>query len=140
MTAAATWHRVTVALPTGDLRRAFEFYRDGIGLRLAVPTDGDQMPEPVEFTLNAGTRLMIVPTVGFAWVVGGNSVAEPGVSECVVSLVMETEAEVDKFVAGARAAGASVFTAPGRQPWGYAGAFRDLDGHAWMVVKADRPA
>lgn len=23
---------------------------------------------------------------------------------------------------------------PGRQPWGYAGAFADPDGHLWMIT------
>ena len=34
----------------------------------------------------------------------------------------------------ALAAGAAPVTAPGRQPWGYAGAFADPDGHVWMVT------
>ncbi|MDG4836313.1 hypothetical protein O7631_07275 [Micromonospora sp. WMMD967] len=31
------------------------------------------------------------------------------------------------------AAGADVVTEPTTQPWGYAGAFADPDGHLWMV-------
>ena len=34
----------------------------------------------------------------------------------------------------ALAAGAEPVTAPGRQPWGYAGVFADPDGHVWMVT------
>jgi uncharacterized glyoxalase superfamily protein PhnB len=33
----------------------------------------------------------------------------------------------------ALSAGADVVTPPGPQPWGYAGAFTDPDGHMWMV-------
>lgn len=132
--------RVTIALPTRDLRRAFEFYRDGLRLPLSVPAGGDEMPEPVDFAIGAGVHLMIVPADGFGWVIGDNTVAGAGVSECVVSLGVNTEAEVGELIENARAAGASVIAAPGQQPWGYSASFRDLDGHVWMVIVTDRPS
>ncbi|ATB48707.1 VOC family protein [Corallococcus macrosporus] len=126
---------VVVSLPTRDLARAFRFYREGLGFRLvAEPADGS-MPEPVHFSLNAGVSLMLIPTGGFGWVAGGNTVAEQGVSECILSLSLATEAEVDAFVAKARAAGAGIPSEPGRKPWGYSGTFKDPDGHVWMLEK-----
>ena len=41
---------------------------------------------------------------------------------------------------GAHQAGAEVVTEPGRQPWGYADAFADPDGHVWMVTAESLPA
>jgi glyoxalase/bleomycin resistance protein/dioxygenase superfamily protein len=40
---------------------------------------------------------------------------------------------VDEAIQRAQVAGADVITPPGQQPWGYAGAFADPDGHIWMV-------
>lgn len=124
--------RIIISLPTSDLRRAFTFYRDGLGLSLATPGDG--MPEPVVFALNTGAHLMIVPRDGFSWVLGGNKVADPGVSECVVGLHAETRAEVDAFAERAEKAGATVNAAPAEKPWGYSASFLDLDGHLWLMV------
>ncbi|MFP2957365.1 VOC family protein [Myxococcus sp. 1LA] len=124
---------VVVSLPTRDLARAFRFYREGLGFRLVAETADGSMPEPVHFALNAGVSLMLIPTGGFGWVAGGNTVAEQGVSECILSLSLETEAQVDAFVAKARAAGADIPSEPGQKPWGYSGTFKDPDGHVWML-------
>ncbi|QQR41881.1 VOC family protein [Myxococcus xanthus] len=122
-----------MSLPTRELKRAFHFYREGLGFRLVVETADGAMPEPVHFTLNAGVSLMLIPTGGFGWVAGGNKVAEQGVSECILSLSLETEAQVDALIARAREAGAEVPAPPGKQPWGYSGTFKDPDGHVWML-------
>jgi uncharacterized protein len=50
-----------------------------------------------------------------------------------------TDAGVDELVERAQRAGAEIVTAPGQQPWGYAGAFADPDGHVWMVTSASLP-
>jgi uncharacterized glyoxalase superfamily protein PhnB len=128
--------RVTVSLPTGDLRRAFEFYRDGLGLQLVGELRGDQLPEPVQFLLDARTHLMLVPTGGFGWVLGKDKrVAEAGVSECVLGLALASKAELDALVERARAAGATIGVEPGQQPWGYSANLRDPDGHVWLLVQ-----
>lgn len=133
------WSSVIVSVPTADLRRSFRFYREGLGLELAVPTDGDDMPEPVEFLITDQTRLMVVPSDGFGWVIGHNEVAAAGVSECVIGVGLATEADVDDLVRKAAAAGGAVVTPPGPQPWGYSGAFSDPDGHIWIVTVTDAP-
>ena len=125
---------VTVALPTEDLRRAFLFYRDGIGLDLAdAPQEGSDMPEPVAFVLHGRANLMLIPTGGFSWVSRGNAVASRGVSECIVSVGVQSRGEVDELVTKAREAGAEVADPPREEAWGYSGAFKDPDGHVWMV-------
>jgi predicted lactoylglutathione lyase len=121
-----------ISLPTKNLRRAYEFYRHGLGFALAVP--GDDMPEPVLFAINPGAQLMLVPADGFSWVLAGNTVAEPGVSECIVGFAAGTKAEVKHFIEKATDAGATMAAAPSEKPWGYSGSFRDLDGHLWMVT------
>jgi predicted lactoylglutathione lyase len=125
--------KVTVSLPTNDLRKAFLFYRDGIGLGVAGVTD-DDMPEPVEFVVRDGIHLMLVPADGFSWVTQGNDVAAKGDSECIINVGVETREEVDALIEKAREAGGEAPDPPGQQPWGYTGYFKDLDGHLWMAV------
>ena len=93
----------------------------------------DGVPEPLQFVLNDGVRLMLIPTGGFGWVIGDHEVAPPKQSECIMNLEAATTAGVDEIVERAHRAGAEIVTAPAQQPWGYAGAFVDPDGHLWMV-------
>lgn len=100
----------------------------------------DGVPEPLQFALNDGVRLMLVPADGFGWVIGDHEVAQRGHSECVLSLVTETQTGVDELIKRAQQAGADIVTEPAQQPWGYAGAFADPDGHVWMVTPEPVPS
>ncbi|GAB3506659.1 VOC family protein [Amycolatopsis cihanbeyliensis] len=126
---------IVLALPIADRGTSFEFYRAALGLAALGEPAEDGMPEPLRFAVNDGLHLMLVPTEGFGWVVGGREVAGRGTSECLLGLSASTEAEVNRIVQRAAEAGAEVVLAPGQQPWGYAGTFADPDGHAWMVTK-----
>lgn len=127
---------VIVSLPIADRSTSYRFYRDGLGFQpIGEPAD-DGVPEPLQFELNSGARLMLVPAGGFGWVIGNHEVAPQGQSECVLNLTAESEADVDATVERARGAGAAIITEPGRQPWGYVGVFADPDGHLWMVTAA----
>ncbi|MFC8301209.1 VOC family protein [Micromonospora orduensis] len=128
-----TFAPVTVSLPIADRPTSYRFYRDGLGLDAVGELADDGLPEPLQFAVNDGLRLMLIPSGGFGWVIGGNEVAARGQSECVLSLDVASPAEADALVERARAAGAQVVTEPAAQPWGYAGTFADPDGHLWMV-------
>ena len=131
---------IVVSLPIADRRTSYAFYRDGLGFAVVGEPAEDGVPEPLQFALNEGVRLMLVPTGGFGWVIGGRSVAPSESSECLLSLGAATDAEVVDAITRAQKAGAEVVTAPGPQPWGYAGAFADPDGHVWMVTSAPLPS
>jgi predicted lactoylglutathione lyase len=129
-----TVRQSTVCLPTRDLRAAFLFYRDGLGLPVAgVPEGSDEMPEPVRFTLTPGTTLMLIPTGGFDWVTPGNEVAAPGVSECLLSISVADADEVDEVVRRAEKAGGELVSGPDIPIMRQSRWFRDLDGHLWLV-------
>ena len=100
---------------------------------------GDGVPGPLQFHLNDGHRLMLIPIGGFGWVVGNREVAQSGHSECFISITAGREAGVDELVQNAQRAGGEIVTEPAKQPWGYAGAFADMDGHVWQVTAASPP-
>ncbi|MFG3256114.1 VOC family protein [Streptomyces sp. NPDC048172] len=125
---------VTVSLPIADRPVSYRFYREALGFEpLGEPAE-DGVPEPLQFAVNDGLRLMLIPSGGFGWVIGGHEVAPRGRSECLLAFEADGEAGVDAAVRRARDAGGEVVTAPGPQPWGYAGVFADPDGHVWMVT------
>ena len=124
---------VVVSLPIADRRTSFTFYRDGLGFAALGEPWGNGIPEPLQFALNDGVRVMLIPTGVFDRITGDHQVAPGGTSECVLVLATGTDEGVDEVIQRAQAAGADVITPPGQQPWGYAGAFADPDGHLWMV-------
>jgi uncharacterized protein len=130
---------VIVSLPIADRRTSFAFYGEGLGFDAIGKVADDGVPEPLQFALNEGMLLMLIPTGGFGWVIGDREVAGRGQSECVFSLRAETEADVDALVERAHRAGGEIVTRPGRQPWGYTGTFADPDGHLWMVTSEPFP-
>ena len=125
-----TYSRVVVSLPTADRRTAFEFYREVFVVEGVGEIAKDGVPEPLQFDLNDGMRLMFIPRRGFGWVTGDHKVAGRGHSECLLSF----SGDVDEVIARARAAGAEIVFEPGDHGWGYVGAFADPDGHLWMVT------
>ncbi len=127
---------VAVALPTEDRRRSFKFYAEGLGLDPIGEAAADGIPEPLQFVLNQGVRLMLVPTGGFGWVTGNRPTAERGTSECLLALTVADERRVDELVERARQAAAEVVLEPTQQPWGCSAAFADPDGHLWQVTPA----
>lgn len=125
---------VVISLPIEDRQTSFTFYHDGLDFEPIGEPAEDGIPEPLQFALNDGVRIMLIPTGGFGWVIGDHEVAARGHSECVLSLGTETDAAVDKVVERAHQTGAEIVIEPGQQPWGYAGAFADPDEHLWQVT------
>jgi predicted lactoylglutathione lyase len=134
-----TYEPMLISLPVADRVRAHDFYRDGLGLETIGELADDGVPEPLFFVLNPMSRIMLIPTGGFGWVIGDHQVAAVGTSECVLGIAAATDDEVDQIVERARSAGATVATEPAPQPWGYASAFADPDGHMWTVTSAKLP-
>ncbi|MEV1328254.1 VOC family protein [Micromonospora costi] len=125
---------VIVSLPIADRPTSYRFYSEALGLATIGEPAADGVPEPLQFVVNDGLRLMLVPSGGFGWVIGDHEVAGRGHSECVLGLAAESPAEVQRIVDRARSAGARVVTPPADQPWGHVGTFADPDGHLWMVT------
>lgn len=124
-----------LTLGVADLERALAFYRDGLGL----PTEGIIGREfehgaVAFFQLAGGVRLAIWAQDDLAYDTG---LPETPISSTAFTIghnVMRRE-EVDQVIEQARRAGAEILKTPQNTFYGgYAGYFRDLDGHVWEVV------
>lgn len=129
-----TMNELHFCLPIEDRKRAMDFYTAAFDLEPLGPPAEDGVPEPLQFRLDARTRLMLIPAGGFGWVLGERPVAAPEVSECLLSMTLATTADVDRLVERITAAGGRVLVEPVQQDWGYAALCSDPDGHAWQLV------
>lgn len=129
--------RATVCLPTKNRATAHAFYT-ALGFSTVGEELGDDgIPEPLQFEISAGLRVMLIPTRGFGWVISGRKRAAPRTHECLVVIGLPTSREVDELLGRAQRAGGAIVLEAGDQMWGYAGAFTDPDGHMWQVSRTD---
>jgi uncharacterized protein len=128
--------RISVlTIGVADLERSLAFYRDGLGL----PTDGIIGREfehgaVAFFNLSGGLRLAIWSQDDVAHDTGLVKTPVSSTSFTIGHNVAHRE-EVDQVMALAAKAGADVIK-PAQDTFygGYAGYFRDPDGHVWEVV------
>jgi catechol 2,3-dioxygenase-like lactoylglutathione lyase family enzyme len=128
--------RISVlTLGVADLEQSLEFYRDGLGL----PTNGIVGREfehgaVAFFDLSGGLKLAIWAQADLAH---DTDLPRTPISPTSFSIGhnVASREEVDEVVAQARRAGARIVKAPQDTFYGgYAGYFRDPDGHLWEVV------
>lgn len=128
--------RISVlTLGVADLDRALAFYGDGLGL----PTEGIVGREfehgaVAFFDLSGGLKLAVWAQDDIAHDTG---LPKQPVSSTAVTIGhnVRDRAEVDAIMATAQRAGADVIKSPQDTFYGgYAGYFRDPDGHLWEIV------
>lgn len=124
-----------VTLGVADLECAVRFYRDGLGL----PTEGIIGQEfehgaVAFFPLAGGLRLALWAQADIAFDTG----LAPGPvspTSFVLAHNVRSRAEVEAVMAAAERAGAEVVKRPQDTFYGgFAGYFRDPDGHLWEVA------
>lgn len=124
-----------VTLAVADLERAVAFYRDGLGL----PTDGIVGQEfehgaVAFFDLAGGLKLAVWAQDDLAHD-SGLPKAAISPTACSIGHNVTRREEVDEAIEQARRAGAEIVKPPQDTFYdGYAGYFRDPDGHLWEVV------
>ncbi len=132
-------HVITLAV--GDLDRALEFYRDGLGLDspgvIGTEFAGDDTNPAgaaAMFQLHAGLILAVYPRTELAKD-ANVPFGPPKTGEFSIGHAVASKADVDALLAQAEAAGATLTDQPHDRPWGiYSGYFRDLDGHLWEIM------
>ena len=116
-----------ITLGVADVSRARTFYE-------RLGWHGQELEETVFF--QAGSMALIL--WGRAKLAGDSGVADTGASGfdgVVLAHNLRSRAEVDALMATAATAGAEI-TQPARETFygGYAGCFRDPDGHVWEIA------
>jgi predicted lactoylglutathione lyase len=131
---------VTVALPIADRRTSTEFYRHLLELEAAGAPADDGIPEPLQFHINVGLHLILIPTGGFSWVIDpAGTVAEPGVVNALLTLSLPSVDAVDRAGVRARAAGGGAPHPAEYKEWGYRAIVADPDGHIWQILDQTAP-
>lgn len=128
--------RVTLlTLAVDDLERAVTFYRDALGF----PTQGIVGTEfehgaVAFFDLEAGLKLALWPRKSLAHDAGLTMDGRPSL-EFSLGHNVRTRDEVDAVMAEAEKGGATIVKKAQDTFWGgYAGYFKDPDGHLWEVA------
>ena len=129
-----------ITLAVDDLDRGLRFYRDGLGFtsgRIAGTEFTDDVTGAAGaiamFELDGGLLLSLYPRSELAKDAGIRAGAARS-GEFSLAQLVESREQVDRRLAAAAAAGATV-TPPHDRPWGiYSGYFRDPDGHLWEVI------
>jgi uncharacterized protein len=130
-----------ITLGVGDLERALEFYRDGLGFEttgvIGTEFAGDDTSPSgaaVLFQLQGGLILSLYSRADLAKD-ASIPFGPPKPGEFSIGHLAASRAEVDALLAEAEAAGATLTDRPHERPWGiYSGYFRDLDGHLWEII------
>ena len=128
--------RATVCLPIKSRPASHAFYT-ALGFTTVGELGDDGFPEPLQFEISVGLRVMLIPSRGFGWVIGDRRRSPRNTHECQVVIGLATDAAVDELMHLAHDAGGEIVFEAGDQQWGYAGAFTDPDGHMWQVGRAD---
>jgi predicted lactoylglutathione lyase len=116
-----------ITLGTSDYERAKSFY-DSLGWAAALEIEDTAFYEANGVVLVLWSRAKLAEDMGI-------EEDGPGWGGIALAHNVGSRAEVDELIELARANGASVTREPAETFYGgYAGGFRDLDGHAWEVA------
>ena len=127
---------VTVlTLGVDDLKRALQFYREGLGLKSEgiVGTEFEH-GAVVFFPLKGNVTLALYPRKEVAWD-AQVSTGPRSSTEFTIGHNVNSKEEVNEVMAQALRAGARIAKPAGPTFWGgYAGYFQDPDGHLWEIA------
>ena len=123
-----------ITLGVEDLQASLRFYRDGLGLATQgiVGTEFED-GAVVFFDLQGGLKLALFSRQSLARDAGIPLAAGSGA--CSIAHNVNSQTEVDAVMKQAAQAGATIIKPAQSTFWGgYAGYFRDPDGHLWEVA------
>lgn len=124
-----------LTIGVADLERSLKFYREGMGLETngIVGTEFEH-GAVVFFDLSNGLKLALYSKKDIAWD-AHISVDGPSSVEFTIGHLVNSKEEVDAIIAQALNAGAEITKPAQKTFWGgYAGYFKDPDGHLWEIA------
>ena len=126
---------LVLTIGVDDLERSLAFYRDGLGLETQGIVGAEfEHGAVVFFDLQGGLKLALWARDNIAHDTG-LSKSPPSPTDFTLGHNVRTQAEVDRVMAQAEKAGATIVKRAGATFYGgYAGYFQDPDGHLWEVV------
>ena len=128
--------RITViTVGVDDLEKSLRFYQDGLGLETEgiIGTEFEHGAVAF-FDLQAGLKLAIWPRESIAHD-SGIPVGPSSPTEFTLGHNVSSKEEVDAVMRQARKAGGAIVKDAHDTFWGgYAGYFRDPDGHLWEIA------
>lgn len=124
-----------ITLGVADLERSLSFYRDGLGLATEGIVGREFAHGAVAFfDLHGGLKLAIWAQDEIAFDTGLPKAPVSPTAMTIGHNVSQRQ-EVDETMDSARRAGAEIIKSPQDTFYGgYAGYFRDPDGHLWEIV------
>lgn len=124
-----------ITLCVDDLDRSLHFYRDGLGLQTpGIIGQEFEFGAVAFFDLQPGLKLAIWPRTSLSHD-SGLPLGSPGATHVSLGHNVSSPEEVDAVMNQAADAGAVIVKAARETFWGgYAGYFRDPDGHLWEIV------
>jgi len=128
-------HITVLTLGVDDLERALQFYRDGLGFTTHGIIGAEFENGAVAFfNLQGGLKLALWPRSSIA-ADTGLAMQAASSTEFTIGHNVGARSEVDAVLVQAASAGASIVK-PAQATFygGYAGYFKDPDGHLWEVV------
>jgi uncharacterized protein len=128
-------HITVLTLGVDDLERSVAFYREGLGLATQGIVGAEFENGAVAFfNLQAGLKLALWPRSSIA-ADTGLAKGPPSSTEFTIGHNVGSQAQVDAVMAQAVEAGAAIVK-PAQATFygGYAGYFKDPDGHIWEIV------
>lgn len=116
-------------LATQDPQRSRSFY-SALGFEVGdVPGGAGITVKP-----NESSFICFFGPEAFAATIPGEPCDASRAQEVIQSIAVDSREEVDALIGKVQAAGGQLVGEAKEQPFGYAGGFRDPDGHAWAVL------
>lgn len=130
-----TPHITVITLGVDHLERSLRFYRDGLGFSTeGIIGEEFEHGAVVFIQLQSGLRLALWPRKSIAHDTG-LALGPSSSTEMTLGHNVGSKMEVDGVMAEAFRAGADIIKPAQDTFWGgYAGYFRDPDGHIWEIV------
>jgi catechol 2,3-dioxygenase-like lactoylglutathione lyase family enzyme len=126
-----------LTLGVDNLEQALKFYRDGMGLQTpGIVGKEFEHGAVVFFDLANGLKLALYERKNLAWDSAlKRERSTPDAAEFSIGHLVNSKEEVDEVMEQAKKAGARVTKPAQKTFWGgYAGYFKDPDGHLWEVA------